>query len=63
MQFCRGAKDEFNLKYNSVCTASSVPRQNIVLLLYRIKVPSTGYKECWPCPLFNILLNQYYPAG
>jgi hypothetical protein len=19
--------------------------------------------ECWPCPLFDILLNKYYPAG
>jgi hypothetical protein len=23
----------------------------------------TEYTECWPCPLFDILLNKYYPAG
>jgi hypothetical protein len=21
------------------------------------------YTECWPCLLFDILLNKYYPAG
>jgi hypothetical protein len=24
---------------------------------------STEYTECWPCPLFDILLNKYIPAG
>ncbi len=24
---------------------------------------NTEYTECWPCPLFDILLNKYYPAG
>jgi hypothetical protein len=24
---------------------------------------STEYTECWPCPLFDILLNKFYPAG
>ncbi len=23
----------------------------------------TEYTECWPCPLFDILLNKYFPAG
>jgi hypothetical protein len=23
----------------------------------------TEYSECWPCPLFDILLNKYFPAG
>ncbi len=26
-------------------------------------VQTTEYTECWPCPLFNILLNKYFPAG
>jgi hypothetical protein len=24
---------------------------------------TTEYTECWPCPLFDILLNKYFPAG
>ncbi len=24
---------------------------------------TTEYTECWPCPLFYILLNKYFPAG
>ncbi len=23
----------------------------------------TEYTECWPCPLFDILLNKYFPAA
>ncbi len=26
-------------------------------------VSSTEYTEWWPCPLFDILLNKYFPAG
>jgi hypothetical protein len=29
----------------------------------RVDVYTTEYTECWPCPLFDILLNKYYPAG
>jgi hypothetical protein len=24
---------------------------------------TTEYTECWPCPLFDISLNKYFPAG
>jgi hypothetical protein len=24
---------------------------------------STEYTECWPCQLFDIFLNKYFPAG
>jgi hypothetical protein len=24
---------------------------------------TTEYTECWPCPLFDIVLNKYCPAG
>jgi hypothetical protein len=26
-------------------------------------VQATEYTECWPCPLFDILLKRYYSAG
>ncbi len=29
----------------------------------RLQQTTTQYTECWPCPLFDILLNKYYPAG
>ncbi len=25
--------------------------------------PATEYTECWPCPLFDILSNKYYPPA
>jgi hypothetical protein len=28
-----------------------------------LRVKLTEYTECWPCPLFDILLNKYFPAG
>jgi hypothetical protein len=31
--------------------------------VYTLNAPNTEYTECWPCPLFDILLNKYYPAG
>jgi hypothetical protein len=27
------------------------------------EVVLTEYTECWPCPLFDIFLNKYFPAG
>jgi hypothetical protein len=24
---------------------------------------TTEYTECWPCPVFDIFLNKYFPAG
>ncbi len=24
---------------------------------------TTEYTECWPCTIFDILLNKYFPAG
>jgi hypothetical protein len=30
---------------------------------YTLDVGTTDYRECWPCPLFDILLNKYVPAG
>jgi hypothetical protein len=26
-------------------------------------VDPTEYTECWPCPPFDIMLNNYVPAG
>jgi hypothetical protein len=26
-------------------------------------VIETESTECWPCPLFDILLKKYFPAG
>jgi hypothetical protein len=43
--------------------------EDIVLGMYStvltddIVYGSTEYIEYWPCPLFDILLNKYYPAG
>jgi hypothetical protein len=30
---------------------------------YTQDVGTTEYTECWPCTLFDILLNKYVPAG
>jgi hypothetical protein len=27
-----------------------------------ITATTTEYTECWPCPLFDILFNKYFPA-
>jgi hypothetical protein len=28
-----------------------------------VLVLATEYTECWPCPLFDILHNKYFPGG
>jgi hypothetical protein len=28
-----------------------------------LAVIATEYTECWPCTLFDIFLNKYFPAG
>ncbi len=44
------------------CTVRSTTCLYIYSAVYSI-IKSTEYTECWPCPLFDILLNKYFPAG
>jgi hypothetical protein len=44
----------------TVCTG----KFSIVIKVHNTPMrTTTEYTECWPCPLFDILLNKYYPAG
>jgi hypothetical protein len=36
---------------------------SLSLAMYSMEVPTTDYTECWTCPLFDILLDKYFPAG
>jgi hypothetical protein len=34
-----------------------------VVVCTMLILDTTEYTECWPCPLFDILLKKYFPAG
>jgi hypothetical protein len=50
MQKMKNGKNETEI---AICTVQ----------FYIVKTRNTEYTECWPCLLFYILLNKYFPAG
>jgi hypothetical protein len=45
----------YTCTYECMCTN--------VHTVHTFVVTYTEYTECWPCPLFDILLNEYFPLA
>ncbi len=45
-------------KAGAQCTEGNVLHQT-----YPLEYPQSTQSDGWPCPLFDILLDKYFPAG